>query len=35
METEERLESADPDAQTPIGSECEKARSNPFFTACE
>jgi hypothetical protein len=35
LETEERLESADPDAQTPMGSECDKARNNPFFEVCD
>lgn len=35
METEERLESADPDAKTGMGVECERARDNAFFTPCE
>jgi len=35
METEERLESADPDAKTPMGGECDKATDNPFFKPCE
>lgn len=35
METEERLESADPDARTPMGAECVKAQDNPFFKPCE
>jgi len=35
MENEERLESADPDARTPTGAECEKARENAFFKPCE
>jgi hypothetical protein len=34
METEERLESADPDAKTPMGVECEKAMGNAFFKPC-
>lgn len=34
MENEERLESADPDARTPTGAECEKARDNAFFKPC-
>jgi hypothetical protein len=35
METEERLESADPDAKTAMSVECEKARDNAFFKPCE
>jgi hypothetical protein len=35
METEERLESADPDAKTPMGVECDKATEKPFFKRCE
>lgn len=35
METEERLESLDPSARTATGAECEKARDNAFFQACE
>ncbi len=35
METEERLESADPDAKTGMGVECEKVRDNAFFKPCE
>jgi hypothetical protein len=34
METEERLESADPDAKTSVGVECEKAMANAFFKPC-
>ncbi len=34
MENEERLESADPDALTPTGAECEKAMDNAFFEPC-
>lgn len=34
METAERLESADPDARTPTGAECEKAMDNAFFEPC-
>ncbi|MCB2262220.1 MAG: hypothetical protein LGR52_04675 [Candidatus Thiosymbion ectosymbiont of Robbea hypermnestra] len=34
MESEERLESADPDALTPTGAECEKAMDNAFFAPC-
>jgi hypothetical protein len=35
MENEERLQSADPDARTPTGAECEKAMDNAFFKPCE
>jgi hypothetical protein len=35
METEERLESADPDAKTGMGVECEKMRDNAFFRPCD
>jgi hypothetical protein len=35
METEERLESADPNARTPTGAECEKMRENAFFRPCD
>lgn len=35
METEERLESADPDAKTPTGVECGKVRDNAFFQPCD
>jgi hypothetical protein len=35
METEERLESADPDAKTSTGVECEKMQDNPFFKPCD
>lgn len=35
METEERMESADPAARTTMGVECERAMHNPFFTPCE
>jgi hypothetical protein len=35
METEERLESADPEARTTTGAECEKMRDNTFFKPCE
>jgi len=34
LESEERLESADPDARTPTGDECAKAMTNAFFEAC-
>lgn len=34
MESEERLQSADPDAVTPTGSECETAMTNAFFEPC-
>lgn len=35
METQERLESSDPDAKTPLGRQCEEAEKNPFFTSCK
>jgi len=35
LETEERLESADPSARTTMGVECEQAMHNAFFTPCE
>lgn len=35
LESEERLESADPDVRTPTGEECEKAMNNPFFEPCK
>jgi hypothetical protein len=35
METGERLESADPDAKTATGAECDKAVDNPYFKACQ
>lgn len=35
METEERLEAADPEAKTPMGVECERAESNPYFKPCQ
>lgn len=35
METEERLESANPEAKTGMGVECEKAKENAFFKPCE
>ncbi len=35
LESEERLESADPDVRTPTGDECAKAMSNPFFAPCK
>jgi len=35
MESDERLESADPDARTPTGAECEKAMDNAFFQPCQ
>jgi hypothetical protein len=35
METEERLESADPDARTAMGAQCERASGNPYFKPCE
>lgn len=35
LETEERLESADPSARTSMGAECERAMENAFFTPCE
>lgn len=35
MESEERLQSTDPDAQTPTGTECAKAMSNSFFEPCQ
>jgi len=34
MESDERLESADPEALTPTGAECEKAMDNAFFEPC-
>lgn len=34
MENEERMESADPDAKTSMGVECEKAHDNDFFKPC-
>jgi len=34
MESDERLQSADPEAVTPTGSECEKAMDNAFFEPC-
>jgi hypothetical protein len=34
MESDERLESADPDARTATGAECEKAMDNAFFAPC-
>jgi hypothetical protein len=35
METEERLESVDPDAKTSMGVECDRMRDNAFFQPCE
>lgn len=35
METEERLESADPDATMSVGVECDKMQDNPFFKPCD
>jgi len=35
METEERMQSADPKAVTPTGSECNKAMTNAFFEPCK
>jgi hypothetical protein len=35
METEERLESADPEAKTPMGAECDRAEGNPYFKSCQ
>lgn len=35
METEERLESADPSARTVTGVECERAMQNAFFAPCQ
>ncbi|MCG6859698.1 MAG: hypothetical protein LJE70_00175 [Chromatiaceae bacterium] len=35
MESDERLQSADPQALTPTGAECEKAMTNAFFEACQ
>jgi len=35
METEERLESVDPDARTSTGAECEKMGDNAFFKPCD
>lgn len=35
MESDERLQSADPQALTPTGAECEKAMDNAFFEPCE
>ena len=35
MESEERLQSADSDAGTPTGAECEKAMTNAFFERCQ
>lgn len=35
MESEERLESVDPDALSPTGAECEKAMDNAFFEPCQ
>jgi hypothetical protein len=35
MESDERLQSADPDAKTPTGAECEKAMDNAYFAPCE
>lgn len=34
MESDERLQSADPQAMTPTGAECEKAMNNAFFEPC-
>jgi hypothetical protein len=34
METEERLQSADPDALSPTGVQCEEAMDNAFFEPC-
>jgi len=34
MESDERLRSADPQALTPTGAECEKAMDNAFFEPC-
>ncbi|WP_133512537.1 hypothetical protein [Candidatus Thiosymbion oneisti] len=34
MESDERLRSADPEALTPTGAECEKAMDNAFFEPC-
>ncbi len=34
MESDERLQSADPKALTPTGAECEKAMDNVFFEPC-
>jgi len=34
MESDERPESADPQALTPTGAECEKAMDNAFFEPC-
>lgn len=35
MEHGERLQSADPDAVTPTGAQCEKAFDNAFFKPCQ
>jgi hypothetical protein len=35
METDERLQSTDPDAVTPTGAECETAMTNSFFEPCQ
>jgi len=35
MELDERLQSADPDALTPTGAQCEKAMDNTFFKPCK
>jgi hypothetical protein len=35
MESDERLQSADPEAVTPTGAECEKAMTNAFFEPCQ
>jgi hypothetical protein len=35
MESDERLQSADPEAVTPTGAECEKAMTNTFFEPCQ
>ncbi len=35
MELDERLVSADPDAPTPTGLQCEEVRDNEFFAPCQ
>lgn len=35
METEERMESADPAARSATGAECERAMQNAFFAPCQ
>ncbi len=35
LETQERLESSDPNEETAMGQECARAEKNPFFTPCK